>query len=217
MKRTHLLRSAAIAMAAMLPIGAAEAQTPFDWNGFYAGIHGGVLTGDVTVHEEYATGGSISGTVVGGLAGYNFPTTALPPILFGVEADFGWANVHGQNTGGIFALVEVFDSCSDYLYDLNWDAHFRVRAGVPMGNVTPFLAGGLAVADLNVNQLGCEQEVGGIYTGGTIGGGLDVKLGPSAILRGEVLFDFYGRKQYSNFSADLTAQTVRGALIWRLP
>jgi hypothetical protein len=44
-----------------------------------------------------------------------------------------------------------------------------------------------------------------------------VKLGPNAILRGEVLYDFYSRKQYSDFSADFTTQTVRGALIWRLP
>jgi outer membrane immunogenic protein len=212
MTRTLLLASVVISGTALPLGGAAQAQTPFDWSGFYAGIHGGVLTGDVTVHEEFSPtqGGNISGTVVGGLAGYNFPTTSLPPIMFGVEADFGWANVHGQ--GG----SQEVDGCVDYLYDLQWDAHFRVRAGVPMGNVTPFLAGGLAVADLNITDA-CRQQDGGIYTGGTIGGGLDVKLGPSAILRGEVLYDFYGRKQYGDFSADFNAQTVRAALIWRLP
>src|SRR3954454_5710282 len=108
MSRVALFASVA-AGTVMLVFGGAQAKTPFDWSGFYAGIHGGVLTGDVTLHEDsYSlTGGNISGTVFGALAGYNFPTTSLPPIMFGLEADIGWANVHGANNGGQVVATAV--------------------------------------------------------------------------------------------------------------
>jgi hypothetical protein len=129
---------ASVAAGAVLgTFASAEAQTPFDWSGFYAGIHGGVLTGDVTVHEDsYSlTGGNISGTVVGVLAGYNFPTTSLPPFMFGVEADFGWANVHGNNNNLGPVSFESDSGCDyfSYAYDLQWDAHLRARVAAPMG------------------------------------------------------------------------------------
>jgi len=105
----------------------------------------------------------------------------------------------------------------DYLYDLNWDAHFRLRAAVPMGQFTPFVAAGLALADLNIQQgCGIRQE-GGLFTGGTIGGGVDMKLMPNLAIRGEVLYDFYGRHDYNGFSADFNAWTTRAALIIKLP
>src|ERR1700730_7367183 len=131
MTRTLLLSSAAIVLA-MLPLGAANAAdafrpspAAFDWSGFYVGLHAGSLHGDVNVPEQGGLrGGAISGTVWGFLAGYNFRHSPLDPWLLGVEADFGWADVHGQ--GGAQVLC---DSSPDYLYALNWDAHLRVRAG----------------------------------------------------------------------------------------
>ena len=152
MTRTLLLASAAIGMA-VLPLGAANAAdfraapAAFDWSGFYAGIHGGWLNGHVNVHEDsVAHAGDISGTVLGVLAGYNFFYPRAAPWVLGIEADAGWADVHGS---GIQPLPD--DVC-DYLYDLNWDAHLRLRASYPMGGVTPFVAGGLALADLNIGE-----------------------------------------------------------------
>jgi outer membrane immunogenic protein len=213
MTRTLLLASATLG-AVLLPLGAASAAGPFDWNGFYAGIHGGWLNGDVNVHEEYSVpaGGSISGGVLGVLAGYNFFYPPAGPLVLGIEADAGWADVHGSG----IAQPPDPDCAVDYLYDLNWDAHFRVRASFPTGGVTPFIAGGLAVADLNVSQV-CEgrEQIGGLFFGGTIGAGLDLNAG-NVVVRGEVLYDVYGRKQYEDYSADFSAWTARAALIWHL-
>ena len=213
MTRTLLLASAAVGVA-MLPLGAAEAAdqvrpAAFDWSGFYAGVHAGLLNGDVTLHEDsQVPGGRISGTVLGVLAGYNFFYPQAAPWVLGIEADAGWANVHGRGLST--------DASCDYLYDLNWDAHLRVRASYPTGGVSPFFAGGLALADLNITE-DCSSLEGGLFVGGTLGGGVDVNAGQSMTVRGEVLYDFYGRKQYTDFSADFTAWTVRAALIWRLP
>jgi outer membrane immunogenic protein len=209
--RALLLASAAIGVA-ILPLGAAQAAdqlrpAAFDWSGFYAGIHGGWLVGDVNVHEELApTGGEISGTVLGVLAGYNFFYPQAAPWLLGVEADAGWANVHGNG---------VVDVSCDYLYDLNWDAHLRLRASYPEGGaVTPFLAAGLALANLDITET-CGPSSGGLFFGGTVGGGFDFNAGQNMTLRGEVLYDFYGNKRYTDFSANFTAWTARVAVLWR--
>jgi hypothetical protein len=44
-----------------------------------------------------------------------------------------------------------------------------------------------------------------------------MKLMPNLAIRGEVLYDFYGRHDYNGFSADFNAWTTRAALIIKLP
>jgi outer membrane immunogenic protein len=210
MRKTMWMASAAIGLAA-LPLGAADAQTPLDWSGGYLGLHAGYLWGDVDVSDGIYVGGggAIHGPIAGALAGYNFPSTPLPPVVFGVEADFGLGNVTGTGIP-----CEMCDEVATYTYDLEWDAHFRVRAGVPGGTVMPFLAAGLALADLNVTS---DEVFGGVFVGGTIGGGVDVKLGPRLIGRVEGLYDWYAHKDYDEYGVDFTAFTARAALILRLP
>lgn len=160
-------------------------------------------------------GGPISGFVGGPLAGYNFaPGTFFPsgPFVFGVEGDFGLAGVTGTGTS---TCVDA--SCDIYHYDLNWDAHLRARAGVPIGNIMPFVAGGLAFADLSVTEEGISGGEGGLYTGWTVGTGVDVAFGNNMVGRAEVLYDSYGTKTYTYYSVNLTAWTARVALIFNLP
>jgi outer membrane immunogenic protein len=209
MRKSVWMATAAVGFA-VLPLGAADAQTPLDWSGGYLGLHAGYLWGDVNLSDSFDPGGgSIRGPIAGGLAGYNFAMTPVPPVVFGVEADFGLANVTGTGVP-----CEVCDGLSTYAYDLEWDAHFRVRAGIPQGNVMPFLAAGLALADLSVTS---EEVFGGVFVGGTIGGGVDVKLGPKLIGRVEALYDVYASRTYDEYTVDFTAFTARAALILRLP
>jgi outer membrane immunogenic protein len=207
MRKTLLMAS--VAATAVLALAAAAEAAPFDWSGFYAGAHLGYLFGDVSVTETGVRGGNISGPIGGAIFGYNFAQSPLSNVVFGLEADAGIAGVTGHGVGG------TMDSCTDYLYDLNWDAHFRARAGFPMGNTMPFVAAGLAVANLDISNA-CE-DFGGTFTGGTIGGGVDFKVAPRTIARGEVLYDFYGSHQYEDFSASFNAWTVRAAVVLQLP
>jgi opacity protein-like surface antigen len=86
-----------------------------------------------------------------------------------------------------------------------------------MGNLTPFIAAGLALANLGIAEVCGDEDPGGLYTGGTVGAGLELKLSPKAAVRGEFLYDFYGRKQYEDFSATLQAWTFRAGFVFDLP
>jgi outer membrane immunogenic protein len=219
MSRILLLASAAMGVA-MLPLGAANAADQlrpavFDWSGFYAGVHAGLFNGKVQVTDEAVpTSGNLHGPVAGLLFGYNAPYSPLPaPWIGGFEADIGFGDFVGH--GVCFSV----DSCQPLLptftYDFDWDAHLRLRAGAPMGNVMPFIAAGLAVAQVQVTE-NFQQIIGNRYFGGTIGAGVDVGLNPSVTGRVEALYDKYLRKTYTDYTVDLSAWTVRAALIWQL-
>jgi outer membrane immunogenic protein len=206
MTRSVLMATAAVGFA-MLPLGAADAQTPLDWSGGYVGIHAGYLWGEITTDEPFDDGHSVAVPIAGGLAGYNFPMMSARPVQFGVEADFGIA---GTGNGPAVALA---DEVASYAYDLEWDAHFRVRAGMTGGTVMPFVAAGLALA-----HLGSWAPVpDATLVGGTVGGGIDFKLGPKLVGRVEGLYDWYGGKDVGDFTVDFHAFTARAALILRLP
>ena len=143
MKRS-LLTTTAVLSVAMMSFGAAEANSPSDWSGFFAGFHAGSMTGDVEgIDGDTIFGGTINGPVGGRVVGYNFQSTG--PIVLGVEADFGIADVDGTGTD---ISVDI------YQYDLKWNSHLRVRAGLPHGSLMPFIAAGVAFADFELTEEG---------------------------------------------------------------
>jgi outer membrane immunogenic protein len=215
-----LLASAAIA-ASLLPLAGADAAdqlrpAAFDWSGFYAGVHAGLFNGKVQVTDEDVPAfGNLHGPVTGLLFGYNAPYSPLPaPWIGGFEADIGFGDFVGHGTS------VCSDACQPvFTYDFDWDAHLRLRAGAPMGNVMPFIAAGLAVAQVQVieNEGSIETTlIGNRYFGATIGAGVDVRLNPGMSGRVEALYDKYLRKTYADYTVDLSAWTVRAALIWQL-
>ena len=196
---------AVLLMASSASAADIEAPTPYDWSGFYVGLHAGYLWGNVEIEEEGETeaSGDIDGFVGGALAGFN---VQLDPLVLGLEGDIGWTDVDGNGP----AAPEP-----DYSYELNWNAHVRVRVGFAFDRSLIFAAGGLAIADLDL-----EQQVavaGGSYYGWSIGGGIDHAFTDSLIGRIEYLHDAYGDKDYEeeleDYSADLDTDTVRAALI----
>ena len=214
MSRTLLLASAALGLA-VPPLGTAQAADQlrpavFDWSGFYAGVHAGLFNGKVQVTDETVPAfGNLHGPVAGLLFGYNAPSSPLPsPWIGGFEADIGFGNFVGHGSC-------VLADCSSqvFTYDFDWDAHLRVRAGAPTGNIMPFIAAGFAVAQVQVTQ---EETIGDRYFGGTIGAGVDARLNPSMSGRVEALYDNYVRKTYADYTVDLSGWTVRAALIWHL-
>jgi outer membrane immunogenic protein len=184
---------------------------PYDWSGPYIGLHAGYLWGDVDVDEEgvpAVAGGNIDGFVGGVLAGFNYQ---WDPLVLGIEGDFGFTDVDGH---GSTAPPEP-----DFSYELNWNAHVRARAGFALDRALLFIAGGLAIADLDIDQDEPTQTKGTTYWGYSIGGGIDYALTDEIIVRAEYLHDEYDEEDYSengeDYTADLTTDTVRGALIWK--
>jgi outer membrane immunogenic protein len=187
-----------------------EAPAPYDWSGFYVGVHAGYLWGDVEIEEEGESNdqGDIDGFVGGALAGFN---VQLDPLVLGVEGDIGWADADGEGGSG---QQEEYD----YSYDLDLIAHVRGRLGVGFDQFLIFVAGGLAIADFHIDQE-LLNAPGGTYYGWTIGGGIDYAFTDEIIGRLEYLHDEFGDKDYEDegedYTVNLDADIVRAALIYK--
>ncbi len=197
-------------LAGSTSAAAADMAQPavYNWDGIYGGVHGGYLWGDVDLAENGVAGpgGKIDGFVGGPLAGINFQSDSL---VFGLEADFAFSDADGQG-------VAV---SPDYAYDLDWDGHVRGRLGFAADDVLFFAAGGLALANFRVNEIGSPITVDKTYTGFTVGGGIDYGFSPNLIGRVEYLHDEYGKEHYTigvdSYTTDLTNDTVRAAVIYK--
>ena len=142
---------ASISSAADMPVKAPIVKAPiaaphYDWSGFYVGAHLGYLWGRTRVEDDGVVtepGAPTDGVIGGALAGYNWQNG---PFVFGLEGDFGWTHAHGT---GEFRSVTTQ---APNTYDLNWTSHLRGRAGYAVDNWLIYVAGGLAVADLDFHE-----------------------------------------------------------------
>lgn len=188
------------------------AAPPYDWSGLYVGAHLGYLWGRTRVEENGVVtepGAKTDGVIGGALAGYNWQKG---PFVFGLEGDFGWIRAHGV---GVALPPDLPNT-----YDLNWTTHVRGRGGYAFDNWLIFIAGGLAIADLNFHEGNAAARRGGKYAGWSIGGGIERAFTRNLVGRIEYLYDDYGHKDYVGATGDLyrvslTGQTLRGALIWK--
>jgi outer membrane immunogenic protein len=214
-----------VASAADMPVKAPITKAPivaprYDWSGIYVGGHIGYLWGRTRVEEDGVVtepGAKTDGVIGGVLAGYNWQNG---PVVLGIEGDFGWTHAQGS---GEFTLVTTQ---APNTYDLNWTSHLRGRAGYAVNSWLFYVAGGLAVADLDfhegaitITRIPFPTE-GGKYFGWSIGGGVEYVFTRNLVGRIEYLYDDYGHKDYIGVTGDpyrvsLTGQTVRGALAWK--
>ena len=208
MKKTALAICVLLGSSCMATAADVAGPVAYDWSGFYGGVHAGYLWGDVDLTEDVALpGGSIDGFVAGPLAGFNMQFNNL---VFGTEGDFGWSEVDGHGT-----LI-----APDFNYDLNWNAHIRARAGCAVDSLLFFAAGGLALADLDITEIGGVATTGTTYTGFTVGGGVDYGFSDNLVGRLEYLHDEFGNESYTeggdNYTADLSDDIVRAVLVYRI-
>jgi outer membrane immunogenic protein len=214
-----------VAPAADMPVKAPVYKAPaaivaYNWSGFYVGGHVGYFWGKTRVEEDgeiIEPGAKTNGVVGGVLAGVNWQSG---PAVFGLEGDFGWANAHGT---GQTVFVETQ---APNTYDLKWTSHVRGRVGYAIDNWLIFIAGGLAIADLDFHEgaitttATINPGAGGTYLGWSIGGGIDYAFTRNIIGRLEYLYDDFGHKDYIGIDGDpyrvsLTGHTLRGALTWK--
>lgn len=210
-------------IALLLPAAAAQAGSaaaPRDWSGLYAGAHGGWFWGGVDYDEPGPAPSPIDvgadGPFGGLLVGYSRQSGRL---VFGLELDGGAGGADfgsGDEGGNGYSAFEV-----------DWNGHARARAGVALGDTLLFVAGGLAVARVTLDDsdpgFGHDSAT---HLGWSLGGGAERALGDNLVLRLEYLYDDYGRQDYSieapagpffpSYAAevDLTAHTLRAALAW---
>jgi outer membrane immunogenic protein len=194
-----------LAFAALFAAGTAQAADPApgcadNWSGFYVGAHAGYGFGDSDTIGAIGDA-DWEGFVGGGLAGYNIQYC---DFVVGIEGDFG------------FGEIDDADGVVDDI-DLEPNGHARIRLGVPMDNIMPFVAAGVAIADIDLTVPGAGND-SETHFGFSVGGGVDVMMSENIIVRAEYLFDYYGEEAYAiggGVDVDGYTHTIRGALIWK--
>lgn len=225
-EKRAIVKTVCLALALVLGPCAVQAQVTgpdVDWSGYYAGAHAGWLWADIDYREPdfpgFEINPGIDGFQGGLLAGYNHQINRL---VLGLAMDGGLQT----------ASLDAGDPASNgySAFDLDWNAHFRARLGYALPRHTlVFAAFGLALARLNLDDIdpGFGKD-DAVLTGWTLGGGIEHALGDRLILRLEYLYDDYGHTNYRIASppatlffpyyrvhTELTASTLRAAIIWR--
>jgi len=215
------------ASAADLPVKAKTPPAPlaaraYNWSGFYLGGHVGYMWGRTGVVDDGVvteTGARTNGTIGGVLGGYNWQ---FGQIVLGLEGDFGWTNAHGSGEVAPPPPPPPVVIQLPNLYDVHWTSRARLRAGYALDNWLFYVAGGYAVADFTFAEGGTVvvPGVGGRLGGWSAGGGVETAVLRNLVGRIEYLYDDFGHKDYvgstgDNYRVNFTAQTVRGALIWK--
>jgi outer membrane immunogenic protein len=137
------------------------------WQGFYAGIHAGLATGDVdSTSLAFPASVDVSGGLFGGQLGYNWQKGTT---VYGLEASLSGSSVEGSSACGV-----VF-TCSR---EVNWLATVTGKAGWTMGRSLLYGFGGVAWADMTASGsiLGFTISGSETHVGWTAGFGLEHAL-----------------------------------------
>ncbi len=171
------------------PMVAAAPVAAGDWEGFYAGIVGGLGSGTVDYTDIGAPGivaadPSISGGMIGGTVGYN---AQFDSVILGFEADLSWANLNGSRSNG---AGNTFQS------SVNWLGTVRGRVGIDLDPVLLYATAGLATGALTTTLVGPPdaRAYTGTHVGYTVGGGAEFKVTEDVSVKAEYLYTDLGRR-----------------------
>ncbi len=210
-----LQRLAAGVLAVAALAGAAQAQDPRAWAGFYVGVHGGYHWGGsdsaLSLLPDGAAWGSPDylvfqrnydsspeGALGGAQLGFNWRTGGF---VVGLEADISRLSADGQASHTAF----VVDPPPDGTYqarsrqEMDWFGTLRARIGMtPFADprLLVYFTGGLAYGRVETSHsleaiafgAGYAGSDTGWEVGGTVGGGLEWTMGGGWSLKAEYLY-----------------------------
>lgn len=182
---TTAVSAADLAVAYQPTTVAYSPSSAFNWSGFYAGVNGGYGWG------EYAPAGAPlsdkpKGVFGGVQVGYNYD---LGGFVLGVEGDIQLANIKHSQTfpGGSGSFgIEQFGTV-------------RARAGLAVDRFLPYVTGGLAVANGNINVAGggAPYNENKVHVGWTVGAGVEFAATDNITLKAEYLYADFGKATYA--------------------
>ncbi|MBW7963465.1 outer membrane protein [Bradyrhizobium sp. BR 10261] len=178
-----LAGQAAAADLAAVPYAAATAAAP--WTGFHVGVVAGGGRG--TANHDYptlpliGTSGDFgqTGWIGGATAGYEWQ---FGTFVVGVEGDLSAANIDGNTSNGFCAGTPCRTK-------ITWLHTGRARVGVALGDVMPYVTGGVAVAGLKSwNKFNPTNSEPNAIWSGVVGGGVEWSFLPNWSAKAEYLF-----------------------------
>jgi outer membrane immunogenic protein len=175
----------------------------FSWTGFYVGIHGGYSWADGEYSNSLApivSEQDLDGFLVGAHAGaqYQFSNN----VVLGVEIDADYRDADGS--GGFFAGGAPVVAGVTLDTEINWTGSARLRAGYAMDRWLPYVTGGFAFADydLQIASLGVPIPTPGFSTsetsvGWTLGFGAEYAFTDNLLFRAEYRYSDFGDEDIS--------------------
>ncbi len=172
------------AQAADLQIPAAPVvPTPTSsWDGPYIGVFAGYTAGTITATDPFLSPETNSvyynGWQLGVQGGYNFHITG--DIVGGFGADIAWSNASGSDS-------------NSYATSLDWTGSVTGKLGVDVGNLVPYLVGGVAITNASLTD-GAVPPVTDSQThvGYTAGAGLEYAISDNISADVEYRYTDYG-------------------------
>jgi len=185
----------------------------YDWSGFYIGANGGGGWSrncwDVVVAGALAPEGchDASGAVAGGQIGYRWQAASW---VFGLEAQYDWADISGSRVSQQFILVPGDTTSNTHIRSFGL---FTGQVGYAWNNTLLYVKGGAAVTE---NRL--EHRIFGTNVvfdrandtrwGGTVGVGLEYAFAPNWSLGVEYDHIFMGDRTLNFVNAAGAVSTI---------
>ena len=211
----------------------AVAAPTFNWTGFYAGVHGGYgwATLDTPFADIYfdGAGRKPDGFFGGAQLGYNYQLTNN--VVLGIEADAAFAELKDS---GAFRVGD-----DDQFFEIGGHSKItalgtvRARAGYAFDRFLPYVTGGFAWANAKSDVYLSSNIPNGpnissgdsqIFTGWTVGAGLEYAVTSNITAKFEYLYADLGSKDFTidtfgasgQYKADLSSlQTVKFGLNYK--
>ncbi|MFI5409836.1 outer membrane protein [Kaistia sp. UC242_56] len=190
----------------------------FSWTGFYAGVHVGYGWADLTSEFNDSLfggeGSSPDGWLAGGQVGYNYQFSNN--IVLGIEADASFSNL--KDSASLYTTVNLNDE--DYFLDAVSQTKIsplgtvRARAGYAVDRFLPYVTGGFAWANAKSTVrvdtdytpvAGFNTSDSQIFTGWTVGAGLEYAVTNNITAKIEYLYADLGKKDFNygpNFQSE---------------
>jgi outer membrane immunogenic protein len=167
-----------------VPVLAAAPATVWRWDSVYVGANGG-WSASASEHaiSNYPADNRFnhfkqSGALLGITFGLN---RQFNDMVYGIEADWGWANINGTGSG------DAFSGCQAGCYtNVSSLGTLRGRVGYAWGTYMPYLTGGLAWGQIKSGQPGIDSSTW--EPGFTLGGGIEALFAPNWSLKTEYLW-----------------------------
>ncbi len=194
-----LLASASYAIAAD-PMSSEPAVQPiiFSWSGAFVGVQAGYVWADATTFDEFEAFIPFDpdGLSAGVYAGYNHQFGN--GVVVGIDTDFSYTDADGSSIA--FTAESNPISITTGTATIEWTGAVRARLGYAAGRFLPYIAGGAAFARVE-DTIDIEGNIGtssDIYSGYTVGAGLEYALTDNIIIRSEYRFSDYGDRAFTD-------------------